>query len=73
MSKTFDSGVAAYVTGSATVKNHFPVSAKGGADVCCEQCRFFLRQSSMCALNKMICSYPKNYVGADCPLEMEAI
>jgi len=71
MSKTFDSGVAAYITGVAVVQNFFPVDAKGNADICCSQCFFFRDASKRCALNGTICEYPNKYVGSNCPLEIK--
>lgn len=71
MSKSFDSGVASYITGKATVKNYFPVDAKGNADISCSQCFFFREASRRCGLNGEVCEYPNKYVGRECPLEME--
>lgn len=64
----FENGVASYITGYAIVKNHFPVDAKGKAEICCRQCRFFRYSSNSCALNGEICNYPERYVGLYCPL-----
>ena len=65
----FESGVAGYIHAHATVHVHFPIDAKGNADISCNQCNFFRRQSSTCGLNGQPCAYPNKYVGAWCPLE----
>lgn len=67
----FESGVAGYVRGTATVEVFFPVDAKGNADINCYQCEFFHRSTSRCGLNGKVCAYPQKYVGQFCPLEME--
>lgn len=67
----FESGVAGYVIGTATVRVFFPVDQKGNAEVCCRQCRFFRKTSCTCGLNGAVCYYPDKYVGDQCPLEME--
>lgn len=66
---SFDSGVASYIHAQAKVDVFFPVDARGNADISCNQCYYFRRQSRSCALNGEICQYPEKYVGASCPLE----
>lgn len=67
----FESGVSSYKIGTATVTVYFPVDARGNADVSCNQCNFFRRQSSTCGLNGQPCAYPSKFVGEWCPLETE--
>ena len=66
---TFENGVYGYVHAHCIVHVHFPVDAKGNADISCYQCDFFRRQSSTCGLNGKPCYKPNQYVGAWCPLE----
>lgn len=66
----FESGVSKYVTGYATVINHFPVDSKGVAYICCEQCDYYKAASRKCSLNNQICEFPARYVGSHCPLEL---
>ena len=73
MSLSFDSGVASYIIGQATVKVHFPVDMRGNADISCNQCFLFRESSRRCALTGEISEYPAKYVGSRCPLEMEAV
>lgn len=68
---TYESGVSAYVRGTATVEVFFPVDAKGNADVNCYQCEFFHRTSVRCGLNNRICAYPQRNIGQYCPLIFE--
>lgn len=65
----FESGVASYITGYATVEVHFPVDKRGNLDVSCNQCPYFGRSSKTCQLNKQVVNYPDKYIGASCPLE----
>lgn len=65
---SFESGVASYIHAQAKVDVFFPVDARGNADISCNQCYYFRRQSRSCALNGEICQYPEKYVGASCPL-----
>ena len=65
----FESGVASYVHGQATVDVFFPVDWKGNADICCYQCWYFRRNYQTCGLNGEICQYPSKYVGSLCPLK----
>lgn len=68
---SFDSGVASYVHGKATVDVYFPVDGRGNADISCQQCFFFREASRRCGLTGQISEYPTKYVGSHCPLEME--
>lgn len=70
MSRNFDSGVASYVIGSATVEVSFPVDRKGNADVSCSQCFFYREASRRCGLTGHVSEYPNKYVGSRCPLEI---
>ena len=65
----FESGVASYVHGQATVDVYFPVDKRGDADICCYQCYYFRRNYQTCGLNGEICQYPSKYVGSLCPLK----
>ena len=64
----FESGVASYVVGEATVKVFFPVDAKGRESICCRHCQFLSSNERMCQLNKMPVAFPGQYVGDYCPL-----
>ena len=66
----FDSGVASYVHGQATVNVYFPVDNRGNADINCTQCFFFREASRRCGLTGQVSQYPTKYVGADCPLRI---
>ena len=66
----FESGVAKYVKGRATVEVSFPVDFRGNADIRCSQCFFFREASRRCGLNGLVSQYPNKYVGDSCPLEM---
>lgn len=65
----FDSGVYSYVLAEATVRVGFPVDAKGNAEICCLQCKFYRRNHRNCGLNGEICEFPEKYVGSSCPLK----
>lgn len=65
----FDSGVASYVIGRATVTVGFPVDFKGNAEIACKHCPFFVRSTQRCGLNQEIVNFPEKYVGINCPLE----
>lgn len=65
----FDSGVASYVKGRATVEVYFPVDFKGRAEIACKHCKFYVRATQRCALNQEMLNYPEMYVGVNCPLE----
>lgn len=66
----FDSGVASYIEGVAVVRVHFPVDAKGVADVSCRQCDVWIASRRRCGINGRITEYPERYVGSHCPLEI---
>ena len=65
----FESGVKSYVTGECTVKVHFPIDWKDNAYVCCQQCKFFSRNTGICQLTKEISEFPAKYIGRNCPLK----
>lgn len=65
----FESGVASYVIGRATVTVGFPVDFKGNAEIACKHCPFFIRATQKCALNQEMVNFPEKYVGTKCPLE----
>ena len=67
---SFESGVAKYIKGRATVEVSFPVDFRGNADSSCSQCFFFREASRRCGLNGLVSQYPNKYVGDGCPLEM---
>jgi hypothetical protein len=71
--KKFESGVSRYIKGKCTVEVSFPVDHKGNADICCKRCKLFMMRSyvATCALTGEIVPYPDNYVGVNCPLEVE--
>ena len=64
----FSSGVDSYIKGRCMVAVHFPVDAKGNADVSCNQCPYYGRTSKTCQLNKQVVNFPERYIGASCPL-----
>ena len=65
----FESGVASYIKGQATVEVFFPVDQKGNAEICCRHCPYLSTNDRMCQLNKMPVAYPYKYVGDNCPLK----
>lgn len=65
----FESGVASYIQGQATVEVFFPVDQKGNAEICCRHCPYLSSNDRMCQLNKMPVAYPNKYVGDNCPLK----
>lgn len=67
----FESGVASYVVGQATVTVCFPVDLRGNAHVSCSQCEFYSRTSNRCKLNGSLCAFPEKYIGQYCPLIFE--
>lgn len=67
----FSNGVAGYVWGTAQIAVHFPVDAKGNAEVCCKQCFLYRESSNRCALNYAVCEYPHKFRGSECPLIFE--
>lgn len=66
----FESGVAGYITGVATVRVHFPVDFKGRAAINCKQCPYLSSNERVCQLNKMPVAFPSQFVGDNCMLEM---
>ena len=66
---SFDSGVASYITGSAIVRNYFPVDERGNQTVNCVNCFYFSESSKRCLLNNEKPAYPHKYVGDSCPLK----
>lgn len=65
----FESGVASYIKGQATVEVFFPVDQKGNAEICCRHCPYLSSNDRMCQLNKTPVAYPNKYVGDNCPLK----
>ena len=68
---SFESGVAGYIHGVATVEVFFPVDAKGNADCSCWQCDFYSRNTGKCHLTGKVSSYPQKFVGQYCPMVFE--
>lgn len=64
----FDSGVASYIEAYAVVTVHFPVDSKGHADISCNQCPYYGRNSKTCQLTKSVVHFPEKFVGRECPL-----
>lgn len=64
----FDSGVSGYVDAYCVVTVHFPVDAKGNADICCKQCPYLSSNERICQINKQPVAYPQKHVGQYCPL-----
>ena len=70
----FESGVAGYVVGKATVEVHFPIDFRGSVEIACKHCPYLSSNERICQLNKMPVEYPQKYVGSACPLiEIEKI
>ena len=67
----FDSGVKGYIKGYAVVEVHFPVDWKDKSDISCFQCKFYSRNNGVCQLTKEVSEYPQNFVGSNCPLEIQ--
>ena len=65
----FESGVAAYIKGRATVEVGFPVDFRGNAEIACKHCKFHLKAAQRCGLTQEIINFPERYVGYNCPLE----
>lgn len=65
----FDSGVAGYVKGIATIEVAFPIDDKGRVEIACKHCPYLSSNERICQLNKQPVAYPNKYVGAYCPLE----
>lgn len=66
-----DSGVSAYVRGTATVEAYFPLDRNNNPLVCCEVCPYYRPNARRCALNGEITEYPNKYIGGQCPLQFE--
>ena len=66
-----ESGVAGYITGTVTIKVHFPVDKRGVAEISCKHCPYYNRYDKACRLNNKPIAYPEHYVGDWCPLEIE--
>ena len=64
----FDSGVAGYVKGVATVEVFFPIDFRGNTEIACKHCPYLSSNERMCQLNKQPVAYPNKYVGDKCPL-----
>ena len=67
--KNFESGVRNYIVGKAVIKTGFPVSDKGKAFVACQFCKMFILKK--CVITGEIIPFPDEYVGEECPLELE--
>lgn len=65
----FDTGVASYIFGQATVTVGFPVDYRGNAEIACKHCNFYIRATQRCGLTQQIVNYPEKNVGECCPLE----
>lgn len=71
MKPRIDSGVSAYVIGTATVKASFPIDFHGNPYVCCALCVFYRPSSRRCSLTDAVCEYPDKYIGSQCPLDFD--
>ena len=69
----FESGVKSFIKGKAKIEVNFPVDFKDKADISCRQCPYLSSNERMCQLNKQPVQYPARFVGAYCPLEIEAL
>ena len=65
----FDSGVASYIIGQATITIGFPVDFKGNAEIACKHCTMFDKRTQRCGINQEIVNFPDRFVGVNCPLE----
>ena len=65
----FESGVASYIHGQATVDVFFFFFKSEDADICCYQCYYFRRNYQTCRFNRKNYQYPSKYVGSLCPLK----
>ena len=65
----FESGVASYIHGQASIDVYFPVDKRGNEDGSCYQCYYYRRNYQTCGLNVEICQYPSKYLGSLCPLK----
>ncbi len=66
----FESGVRGYVTGSCTIKVHFPIDARGNKEIACKHCPYLSNNERVCQLNKEIVNFSTRYVGVYCPLKI---
>lgn len=66
-----ESGVKAYITGTATVTATFPIDFRGNAIVDCAHCLFWRSSTRRCGLNNLIPEFPERYIGSQCPLNFE--
>ena len=65
----FETGVASYIFGRATVTVGFPVDFRGNAEIACKHCNFYVKATQRCGLTQQIVNFPERYVGECCPLE----
>ena len=65
----FDSGIASYIIGQATITIGFPVDFRGNAEIACKHCKMFDKRTNRCWINQEVVSFPDKYVGTNCPLE----
>lgn len=64
----FDSGVKRFITAQAVVTVFFPVDKNDRAEIACRHCPYLSSNERMCQLNKEPVAFPKQYIGASCPL-----
>ncbi len=69
----FESGVKSFIKGKTEIEVNFPVDFKDKADISCRQCPYLSSNERMCQLNKQPVQYPSRFVGAYCPLKIEAL
>ena len=69
----FESGVKSFIKGKAEIEVNFPVDFKDKADISCRHCPYLSSNERMCQLNKQPVQYPSRFVGAYCPLKIEAL
>lgn len=67
----FENGIQDYVTATYTVEVYFPIDHKGRAHIACVNCPYLSANERTCQLNKQPVAFPKDYVGAHCPLKEE--
>ncbi len=69
--KNFESGVSKYIVGKAVIRTGFPVSDKTGrAFIACQYCKMYCMKK--CIITGEIIAFPDEYVGNECPLEIES-
>ena len=49
------------------------ITVEDMADISCRQCPYLSSNERMCQLNKQPVQYPSRFVGAYCPLKIEAL